>query len=34
VAVVERIPSLDAIAAPVMEEREAWRRYELRRRGL
>jgi len=34
VAIVERIPSLDEIEAPVMEEREAWRRYELRRRGL
>jgi hypothetical protein len=34
VAIVEKIPSLDTIDAPVMEEREAWRRYELRRRGL
>ena len=33
VAIVERVPSLDSIQAPVIEEREAWKRYELRRRG-
>jgi hypothetical protein len=34
VAIVELVTSLDSIQAPVMEEREAWKRYELRRRGL
>jgi hypothetical protein len=32
VAIVERVASLDAIAAPVVEQREAWRRYEVRRK--
>jgi hypothetical protein len=31
-AIVEKVPSLAAIDAPVVEHREAWKRYELRRR--
>jgi hypothetical protein len=33
VAIVERVASLDSIEAPVLGEREAWKRYELRRRS-
>jgi hypothetical protein len=31
-AIVEKVPSIAAIDAPVTEHREAWKRYELRRR--
>jgi hypothetical protein len=31
-AIVEKVASLDHFDAPVLEQREAWRRYELRRR--
>lgn len=31
-ALIEKLPSIDAIEAPVIEHREAWKRYELRRR--
>ena len=31
-AIIEKLPSIDAIEAPVIEQREAWKRYELRRR--
>jgi hypothetical protein len=32
-AIVERVPSLSAFPAAVSEHREAWKRYELRRRN-
>jgi hypothetical protein len=31
-AIVETVPSIEAIEAPVIEQRETWKRYELRRR--
>jgi hypothetical protein len=31
-AIVEKVPSIEAIESPVIEHREAWKRYELRRR--
>jgi hypothetical protein len=31
-AIVEPVPSVESIAFPVLEQREAWRSYELRRR--
>jgi len=31
-AIVEKLESIDEIESPVLEHREAWRRYELRRR--
>jgi hypothetical protein len=31
-AIVEKVPSVESIEAPVIEQREAWKRYELRRR--
>ncbi len=31
-AIVEKIPSIASIDSPVIEHREAWKRYELRRR--
>jgi hypothetical protein len=30
-AIVEEVPSVESIDAPVLEHRDAWRRYELRR---
>jgi hypothetical protein len=30
-AIVEKVPSIESIEAPVLEHREAWSRYELRR---
>jgi hypothetical protein len=32
VAIIEKIPSIESIDAPVAEQREAWKRYEFRRR--
>ena len=31
-AVVDKVPSVDHFDAPVLEHRESWRKYELRRR--
>jgi hypothetical protein len=32
-AVIEKVPSVEHLSSPVLEHREAWRLFELRRRN-